>query len=83
MPNFFKSVGKSIKHGSKSVGHLLKNSEHKVEGAVGTVYKDAKSAVAYGGKHLINDVDTISSSFSNSIIIIGAVVAGIFVMSKM
>lgn len=86
MGNLFKDIGKGIKHGTKSVGHLLEGGEKKIEGAVNSIYKDGKSAVStvyndttgaigYGGKHLINDVDGLSSSFSNSFVIIGVGVA--------
>lgn len=94
MVNILKSIGHAVKSGTSSVGHLLKGGEQKIEKVVGTVYKDSKhavgsvykdgkSAVGYTGKHLVNDVDNISSTFSNPLIIIGAGVVAAVVISKL
>ena len=79
MGNLFKDIGHSVSKGSKSIGQVFKSGGKKIEGAVSDVYHDTRSAVAYGGKHLINDVDKISdgvSNLTNPILIygIGAVV---------
>ena len=63
---FFKDAGHSISKGSKSIGHVFSKGAKKVEGAVSDVYHDGKSAVSYTGKHLIGDVDTLSSGVANS-----------------
>ena len=60
----FKSIGHSISHAFKDTGKF-------VEKNVGNVYHDVKGAVGYTGKHLIGDVDKISSTLSNPLIYIG------------
>ena len=78
---FFKSVGHSVSQGSKSITHVVSNTAHSIShGAktaghniskgVSSVYSDAKSAVSYTGKHLIGDVDSISSMLSSPILYI-------------
>ena len=94
MGNFFKDIGHAIKSGTKSVGHLLSDGEKKIEKSVGTVYKDGKSvvssvykdgrsAVGYTGKHLVNDVDNLSSTLSSPILLIGVAIVGAVVVSKL
>ena len=91
---FFKDVGNTVKSGTSSVTHLLTEPEHKIESAVstvykdgrsavGTVYKDGRSATAYAGKHIINDVDSLTSTLSNPLLILGVVVVGAVIISKM
>ena len=91
--NFGNDVGHSVKSGTSSVTHLLTEPEHKIESAVGTAYKDGRSAVstaykdgrsaaAYTGKHLINDVDSISSMLSSPLLIIGVVAVGLIIITK-
>ena len=69
--NFFKSLGHTVKQGSKSIGHLFEQGEKKIEGAVSDVYKDVKGAVKYTGKHVIKDVDNLSSALSNPMLLLG------------
>lgn len=94
MVNILKSISHAAKSGTHAVGHLLSGGEKKIEKAIGTVYKDGKhavnsvykdgkSAVSYTGKHVIKDVDSISSSFSNPIYILGAAVVAAVVFSKL
>jgi hypothetical protein len=46
-------------------------------------YKDVKGAVSYTGKHLIKDVDGISSSFAMSMpLIIGGAIVVLVMMNK-
>lgn len=85
------------KHGSSAVTSLLspvtspistvyndgKSVVHSIGKGAGTVYKDARSAASYTGKHLINDVDSLSSSLSNPILILGVVIVGAVLISKM
>lgn len=71
---FFKDAGNTIKQGSKSVGHVFSEGGKKIEGAVSDVYHDGRSAVSYTGKHLINDVDQISSALSSPMVwVVGGV----------
>ena len=85
--NFFKSVGKSIKKGSHSISNTFKSGGKKLEGAVSdvyhdvsggvsNVYSDVKSAGSYVGKHVINDVDTLTDALSSPLlwIVVGGVV---------
>ena len=76
----FKSIKKSLSH-----NHTLKFLSDPVkpfEKVVSTGYKDVKGVVSYGGKHIINDVDNISSSFAGTMpLIIGGVVV-VMVMSN-
>ena len=95
--NNVKDTFTGTKHGSSAVNTLLspvtssigtvyKDSRsvvHSVSKGASTVYKDARSATAYTGKHLINDVDNLSSSLSNPILILGVVVVGAVLISKM
>ena len=78
----FLHLGKTFKHANHSVSHLFKHTGHSISKVVmhtghtigkgvGTIYKDTKSVVAYTGKHLIKDVDKISSTLSSPILIIG------------
>ena len=87
----------SSKHGSSVVTTLLspvtspistvyndgKSITKTVSKGAGTVYKDVRSAASYTGKHLINDVDNISSTLSNPILIIGVVIVGAVLISKL
>ena len=89
-----KSIGHSVSKASHSITHLVTEPANKIEGAVSDVYKDAKSAgtgvykdvkgaVGYTGKHLINDVDDISSALSNPMIYIAiGVVVVVVLMNK-
>lgn len=84
MGNFFKEVGHTVSKGAKSVSHVFSGGAKKVEGAVSDVYHDARSAVSYGGKHLIGDVDTLSSGIANSTIYIAVgAVAILLIMMQM
>lgn len=65
---FFKSVGHTISKGSKSVSHVFKDAGHTVSKSVSTVYNDGKSAISYTGKHVIGDVDKLSSALSSPMI---------------
>ena len=76
---FFKNVGHSVSKGSKSIKHVVSHTEHNISHSmktaghniskgVSTIYKDGKSAVSFAGKHLINDVDNLSSALSSPII---------------
>ena len=82
MGNLFKNIGHSISKGSKSIGHVFSKGEHKIEGAVSDVYHDAKGAVKYTGKHLINDVDTVSNTLSSPLLWIAGGALVLFVMSQ-
>ena len=75
---FFKNAGHSISHSSKSVGHLFSDPVNNVQNGVATVYKDARSgvstvyhdgrsAVSYTGKHIIGDVDNLTSALSSPV----------------
>ena len=83
---FLKNAGHSVSQGSKSIGHVFSSGEKKIEGAVsdvyhdgkgavGQVYKDSRTAVSYSGKHLINDVDTLTNAVSSPMlwIVVGVV----------
>ena len=77
---FFKSIGHAFTH-NKTLQFLF-DPVKPVEKVVSTGYKDVKGVVSYGGKHLVNDVDNVSSSLSNSLpLIIGGVVV-VMVMSN-
>lgn len=76
---FFKNAGHSISKGSKSIGHVfqdaghgiskgVKNAGHGISKTASGLYNDGKSAVSYAGKHLIGDVDSLSSALSSPII---------------
>ena len=79
---FFKSVGHSVSKGSKSISHIFSKGGQKIEGAVSDVYHDAKSAVSYGGKHLIGDVDTLSNSLSSPLLYIGIGIVAVVLISS-
>ena len=72
----FKDVGNDFKKAGDKVGHLLSDGEHKIESGVTTIYKDARSATAYVGKHAVNDVDKLTSTLTSPIflILVGGVV---------
>lgn len=75
MGNLFKDIGHEVSKGSKSIGNVFKGGANKIENAVSDVYNDTKTAIGYTGKHLINDVDNISSTLSNPMLyIIGGIV---------
>ena len=79
--NLGKSISHAFKKTNKSIGHAFKDTGHFVSKNVGNVYKDVKGAVAYTGKHLINDVDNVSNTLSSPILLIGvAVLAGIILL---
>ena len=92
--DFINKIGKGIKSGTQAVGHLLSEPEHKIEGAInsvyndgkhaiGSVYKDGRSAVSFTGSHLVNDVDNLSSMLSNPLLIIGVIIVAGVVVSKL
>lgn len=84
MGNLFKDIGHTISKGSKSIGHVFTSSGKTIKGAVSGVYHDAKSAVSYTGKHLIHDVDTVSSGVANSTMYIAAgAIAILLIMMQM
>ena len=77
------NVGKMISHSASSVAHTVTQPYRDVRSMVSdvgsagaTVYKDGRSAVAYTGKHLISDVDNLSSALTSPIlwIVVGGVV---------
>ena len=72
---FFKKAGHSVSKGSKSIGHVFSTAGKKYEGAISDVYYDGKTAVGYTGKHLINDVDTVTNAISSPMLwlVVGAV----------
>ena len=72
------NLEKTLSHTGKSISHAFKDSTHNISKTVGTVYNDGKSAVSYGGKHLIKDVDNVSNALSNpmTIIVIGVLGVG-------
>ena len=89
----FSDTGHSVSKAGKSISHAFKNTGHTIgktvgtvykdgKGAVSGVYKDGKSAVSYSGKHLINDVDNISSALSSpmTMIVIGVVGVGVILL---
>jgi hypothetical protein len=49
---FFNDAGKFFKKAARTTSSGFKNLGHDVEKATSTVYKDAKSVVAYGGKQI-------------------------------
>ena len=54
-----------------------------VEKVGSTVYTDTKGAVSYGGKHLISDVDNISSGLANNIpILVAGAIVVVLLMNK-
>ena len=67
---FFKHAGHSVSKGSKSIGNVFKHTGHDIKKGVSSVYKDGKSAVSYTGKHLIGDVDNLSSALSSPLLYI-------------
>ena len=79
---FFKKVGHTVSKGSKSIGHVFKDTGHALGKTVSTVYKDGKSAVSYTGKHLVGDVDKISSTLSSPILYIGVAAVGLLILSR-
>ena len=83
-------VGKFVSHSASSIGHTIATPYNDVKSVVSDVgkagsqvYKDSRSAVSFAGKHLISDVDNISSMLSNPMIyIVGGVVIVVFLMNK-
>ena len=67
--NLFKSTGKTIKDATSDV---YSDTKHAISG----VYGDVKSVTSYAGKHIITDVDKISSALSSPLlyVAIGAVI---------
>ena len=82
MTNFLKRLGHSVSKGSKSIGHVFSKGGKKIEGAVHNVYHDAKSAVSYTGKHLINDVDNVSNTLSSPLLYIGLGLVAVVFMTQ-
>ena len=77
------NVGKMISHSASSVGKTITQPYRDVKSVVedvgkagSQVYKDGRSAVSYTGKHLINDVDNLSSALTSPMlwIVVGGVV---------
>ena len=86
-------LGKVFKNAGHSVGNLFKSGGKTITGAIsdvyndtkhatGGVYKDIKGATKYAGKHLINDVDNISSALSSPLLYIGVGVVVIMFLSR-
>ena len=83
-------VGKFVSHSASSIGHTIATPYNDVKSVVSDVvkagsqvYKDGRSAVSFTGKHLINDVDNISSVLSNPMIyIVGGVVIVVLLMNR-
>ena len=76
-------VGKFVSHSASSVGKTIATPYNDVKSVVSDVgkagsqvYKDGRSAVSFTGKHLINDVDNLSSALSSPMlwIVVGGVV---------
>ena len=80
MGNWWKSLKKTLSH-----NHTLKflaDPVKPVEKLAAGAYHDGKKIVKYTGKHVIADVDGISSSISSSLpLIIGGVVV-VMMMKK-
>ena len=79
---FFKSVGHTVSKGSKSIGHVFKSAGHTVSKGVSTVYNDGKSAVSFAGKHVIGDVDKLSSALSSPIVYIGIAAVVVLLVTR-
>ena len=62
---------KSFSHAGKKIGNAIGDVYTDGKHAVSGVYNDTKSAVSYGGKHIIKDVDNVSSTLSNPFVIVG------------
>ena len=76
-------VGKFVSHSASSIGHTISQPYNDVKSVVNDVgkagsqvYKDSRTAVSYAGKHLISDVDNLSSMLSSPMlwIVVGGVV---------
>ena len=76
-------VGKFVSHSASSIGNTITQPYNDVKSVVtdvgkagSQVYKDGRSAVSYTGKHLINDVDNLSSALTSPMlwIVVGGVV---------
>ena len=77
------NVGKFVSHSASSIGNTITQPYNDVKSVVtdvgkagSQVYKDGRSAVGFAGKHLINDVDNLSSALSSPMlwIVVGGVV---------
>ena len=79
---FFKKVGHTVSKGSKSIGHVFKGAGHTITKGVSTVYNDGKSAVSFAGKHVIGDVDKLSSALSSPIVWIAVAGVGLFLLTR-
>ena len=67
----------------KPLEKLVSTAHKDVKGVVKTAHKDVASAVSYGGKHIISDVDNISSSFANTLpFLIGGAVIVVVLMNN-
>ena len=78
------NIGKFVSHSAKSVGNTITQPYNDIKSVVSDVgkagsqvYKDGRSAVSYTGKHLINDVDNLTSALSNPMLFI---VGGAFIV---
>ena len=68
-------------HHRNKVWHSISNN-HTLKFLADPV-KPVESVVSYGGKHLIGDVDNISSGFANNIpILVGGIVIVLYFMNK-
>ena len=84
------NVGKFVSHTASSVGKTISKPYNDVKSVVedvgkgvGQVYKDSRSAVSYTGKHLINDVDNLSSALSNPmLIVVGGALIVVLLMNR-
>ena len=77
------NVGKFVSHSASSIGNTITQPYNDVKSVVtdvgkagSQVYKDGRSAVAYTGKHIISDVDNLSSALTSPMlwIVVGGVV---------
>ena len=79
--SFLKGFGKAIRHNHTL--RFLADPVKPIESIVHTAHKDGKQIVKYGGKHLIQDVDKLSSGFANSIpLLIGGAVVVLIMMNR-
>ena len=76
-----KDIGHAITHNHTL--QFLTDPVKPIEKVVSTGYKDTKAVVSYGGKHLVQDVDQLSSSFSMNLpLLIGGVVIVVFLQNR-
>ena len=68
---FFKSIGHALTHNHTL--QMLFDPVKPIEKVVSTAHDDVAQVVSYGGKHLVQDVDNLSSGLSNMLpMILGA-----------